>query len=224
MRGKPTRGKAVDVKEAVRLYEEGVSMGEIGRRLGHCHGVIAYHIHKSGVAIHNPRQQRSPVSTEYIKSLYSHGMSTIEIGENVGLTPQAIYGRLLKAGIPLRSFSEAISLAAKRGRKRQQLGELNPRWRGGRSINKQGYIFVRINGKQCPEHRVVLEKKLGRTLDSSEIGHHLNGVRDDNRPENLVALPRKRHSPITIVEPHKVRIRELESQIYDLQKVLRRKS
>jgi len=222
MKGKPTRGKAVDTMKAIELYKQGVSMNEIGRQLGHRHGVIAYHIHKSRVPIHNPRQQQSPIDTDYIKELYGQGMSTIEIGETVGLTPQAIYGRLLKAGTPLRSFSEAILLSAKRGRKRQQTGELNSRWKGGRAVDRDGYVTVRINGKQYAEHRIVLEKKLGRPLTHSEIGHHLNGIRNDNRPENLIALPRKRHSPITIIEPHQKRIRELELSIYNLQKEVRR--
>ena len=138
MRGAPTRGKAVDRAKAIELYKQGLPMVEIGRQLGHHHGVIAYHIHKSGIPLHNPRRQRCPVSTDYIAELYMQGMSTIEIGENVKLTPQSIYGRLLKAGIPLRSFSEAITLAAKRGRKTQQKGELNAKWKGGRSITKDG--------------------------------------------------------------------------------------
>ena len=212
MRGKPTRGKAVNRAKAIELYKQGVSMAEIGKQLGHHHGVIAYHIHKSGVPLHNPRRQQHPISTDYITELYAQGMSTIEIGEHVRLTPQAIYRRLLNAGIPLRSFSEALSLAAKRGRKKQQMGELNAKWKGGRSIDKSGYVEIRVDGKQCREHRVVWEKANG-PIPKGWIIHHLNGDRADNRLENLAGLPRHRHSPTLLIKPYRDRIKRLEKQL-----------
>lgn len=72
-------------------------------------------------------------------------------------------------------------------------------WKGGRIYN-DGYVLVlmpddpRANSKgYVAEHRLVWEHANGRALAPGEHIHHINGVRDDNRPENLVALTRSEH-------------------------------
>ena len=52
-------------------------------------------------------------------------------------------------------------------------------------VDKQGYAWIRINDKFTQEHRYVMEQKLGRKLKQAESVHHINGIRDDNHPDNL---------------------------------------
>jgi hypothetical protein len=78
-------------------------------------------------------------------------------------------------------------------------GTGNPKWRGGVVRQPSGYLYEYAPDhphatKQgyVMQHRLVVEREIGRVLDPAEEVHHRNHVRDDNRYENLEVQEDKR--------------------------------
>ena len=74
----------------------------------------------------------------------------------------------------------------------RRFGKDNPAWKGGVYYSKSGYVFVHSLGHPYRDKdnkvlrcRLLMEKHLGRYLNPKEIVHHKNGVKSDDRLENL---------------------------------------
>lgn len=56
---------------------------------------------------------------------------------------------------------------------------------GATTLHTSGYILEKQDGEWVMQHRLVMERFLGRKLLPNERVHHRNGKRDDNRKQNL---------------------------------------
>ncbi|KKL17152.1 hypothetical protein LCGC14_2488410 [marine sediment metagenome] len=128
---------------------------------------------------------------EWLENQYTNQKKTMEeISEEANCNIKTISIYLHKFKIPI----------TKNGRNAK--GKNNPNWKGGRLITKDGYIEIykpehpRANRGYVLEHRLVMEKSLGRYLRKEESIHHINGIKDDNRLENLCLCNNGEHRKI----------------------------
>lgn len=124
----------------------------------------------------SPDQER-----EICRIYFEDRLSSIKLAEQFQCSFSTIRRLIKRNGFKLRSIGEVTK------------GKFNGNWKGGRrydgrryiwiykpdhpNADKKGYVF---------EHRLVMEKHLGRFLKKEEIVHHISGTRNDNRKENLM--------------------------------------
>ena len=120
-------------------------------------------------------------------------LSSCQIAKICSVRRNAILRSMRKFNISRRTLSEA--------RKGKYFGSNNTQWKGGKWITEQGYVYIYVfehpnkTNRNCVlEHRLVMEKHIGRYLYPWETVHHINGIKDDNRIENLKLLPSNEHN------------------------------
>lgn len=144
-------------------------------------------------------------------NLRTENIANTKIGKKFGRYQVLAFTRNQKSGVGNRKMwlclcacgtikelsSSALTRATSCGcinkeRMAAQRGPAAHNWKGGIVYDDYGYRLIRIpehhraksNG-YVREHIVVMEAAIRRRLFSNETVHHVNGIKDDNRIENL---------------------------------------
>jgi len=156
--------------------------------------------------------RRLYLDVEKLKRLYCQDkMKPTDIAKHFGCSEGAVRNEMVRQNFILRGVKEAHAHLD---------GDKNPAWKGGK-FESQGYVFI-YTGEGEPkkrrqrEHRVIWEKTYGKLLPKDWIVHHLNGIRSDNRIQNLYAMPRGEHTRLELAEAYKNRIRRLEKELTEV--------
>lgn len=110
-------------------------------------------------------------------------------------TELAIYKKAYKMGFRKRKEITFIN------RSNAHKGENCNFWKGGKSTTSKGYKLVKMPGHHransrgyVPEHILIFEEETGVQVPKNCCIHHLNGVKDDNRIENLCMMTHSAHT------------------------------
>ncbi len=212
--------KDIDDTELKRLYvKERLTLAEIGKRFGCDDRTVKAHLITLGVVTDESRrrfEERHPnwkkLDWDELATLYcTDELSIIKISQLKHCAPCTVRSRLRKMHVQLRGKAR---------------GNLHPHWKGGRKKDGAGYIRVyapdhpRAYGKAYVfEHILVWENTHKQYVPEGYLIHHLNGIKDDNRPENLLALPRNGHSPTMLLKEVQRKLVKLEKEITELRRL-----
>lgn len=159
------------------MYRSGLSGEAIAEQTGWCTpATVRYHARRAGLL--RTREPVCPQRHDEIVAWCAEGLSLSEMARRLSTKGSIVRRYIERQEIPWQPFRQA--------------GANNPAWRGGRTLDKDGYVLLHMPDHPhanrhgyVREHRFLMEQRLGRLLSWLEVVDHIDGNRSNNAPENL---------------------------------------
>lgn len=162
-------------------YAQGASTLGLSKKYGCTRSLVVEILHRQGVSPrHGMRRVVDETLATEMRRLWDAGQSQSAIAETLHVGQVTVSRTLRAAGVDLESRSP------------KRLSRKGGRWTG-----KDGYVRVLVDrtdpiasemagdNAYIMEHRLVMAHHLGRPLKRHESVHHINGIRAENRIDNL---------------------------------------
>lgn len=172
-------------REVAKRYLSGEGYNSLMAAYGCSHDAIRTALRRQGVKTRNRGNSVRSFTEEQAAEMadrWRRGQSQAEIGRAFNAHQTVV--------------SRVLAIHGYKTEARRPRGDTHGAWKGGRTLNRGGYVWVRVErdgpfasmqntGGYVLEHRLVVAQSLGRPLTPKETVHHINGARADNRLENL---------------------------------------
>lgn len=224
--GRPKKYQDITKEDLIELYcNQELSIPQIAEMKDMPTNSLGHYLHRFNIpargcadyhriAIKHNRMMGKQLSLSHqeLSDLYwVDKLSIAEIARKTGCSNHRIQYSLETWRIPRRSSREAIQLQYNTGKRIR---------RGKFQSSRDGYIHI-LNPEHhratkagwVVEHILVWEQANNQSLPKGWVVHHLNGIRSDNRPENLLGMFRKDHNSQLQLNTMRKRIRELETKL-----------
>ena len=175
-------GKGIDISEHLPIILEALNNGEslrmISAKIGIERTTLTHKLKQAGIKV--------PTKEESAKMVWKNHQHP-RLGKKGELCP--VYGKKMTPATreKMKDVWAKSALSQRKYRKKHTLGYILVYAPDNPAADNTGYVL---------EHRLVMEKHIGRYLTSNEIVHHLNEDKTDNRLENLELVTRSEHAKI----------------------------
>lgn len=169
-------------QQILRIYTETKSTRVTANRLGLKIQRVRHLLKRRGIELTGYRETVCHKNADLVIQLAQDGCSYSEIARQIGTNHHRVKEFLVRLEIPHPGH--------------KQMGSNNPNWKGGRIIDKDGYVLIHFpthpNADRhgyVREHRLVMEQHIGRYLSSDEVVHHIDDDSQNNVLDNLKLYP-----------------------------------